>query len=66
MAIAHCSERWLKALRLGRKKAKIQPDDDDAGEPDEVVDQQGDEAAADAGEGHLDGDEFRGFNAKLI
>ena len=34
--------------------------------PDQVVDQQRDETAADAGERHLNGDKFRGIDAKLI
>lgn len=38
----------------------------DANEPDHVVNQERDETAADAGEGHLDGNKLRGFNAKLI
>ena len=64
--MAHCSDSLLNALRLGSKNAKIASNDEDAGYPDQVVDQQRDETAADAGDGHLDGDEFRGFDAKLI
>jgi len=37
-----------------------------ADKPDDVVDQKRDEAAADTGEGHLDGDKLRGIDAKLI
>ena len=37
-----------------------------ADEPEERVDEHGDEAAANAGERHVDGDQFRGVDAKLI
>ncbi len=36
------------------------------GEPDEVIDEEGDEAAAEAGDGEVDGDEFRRVDAELV
>ncbi len=38
----------------------------DDGEPDQVIDEQGDEAAAQGSDRHIDCDEFGGLNAKLV
>ena len=53
-------------MRLGKEVCENPTDNEDARDPDQIVDKQRNEAAADAGDGHLDRDELRGFNAKLI
>jgi len=53
------SEAWQEV-------GKDRHDNPDADAPDDEIDQKRDEAAADAGEGHVNGNEFRGIDAKLI
>ena len=43
-----------------------QNEDGQARSPDQHIDQQGNEPASDAGQRHLDGHQFRSFDAKLI
>src|ERR1700739_464358 len=50
----------------GQEVGKDPHDEADADAPDHIVDEEGDETAANAGQGHLNGDEFRGIDAKLI
>ena len=56
----------IEGGQAGQKVSKNLGQDEEARNPDQVIHQQSNETAADAGDRHLDGNQFRGFNAKLI
>ncbi len=57
----------LAEMREARiEKVDRDDEENDNGEPDQIIDQQGDEAAADASDRHVDRHQFGGFDAKLI
>ena len=66
MAKAHCRGKSIESGQAGKEDGEYLAHDQDAWNPDQVVDEEGDETAADTGDGHLDGDELGCFNAKLI
>ena len=58
--------KLVESAQAREEVCEYTANNEDSRYPDQVVNQQGDEAAADTGNGHLYGDEFRRFNAKLI
>ena len=56
----------IESAEAGHEVGEDFSDDQNARNPNEIVDQQCDEPASDAGNGHLDRYEFRRFNAKLV
>ncbi len=66
MPIAQFAEMRPKICSAGMMISGQQKENKKGRSPNQIVDEDGDEAAADAGERHLDGHELRGIDVKLI